>query len=156
MDAFSVYGNKIRIRACGICTDKDGILLINFLGLRDGDFWSPPGGGVEFGETAEECVKREFEEETRLIVTVGKFLFACEYINDPLHAIELFFEINSFTGELALGTDPETNKNVQHIHAVKFFSWKELKVLPKGSLHGIFGIVDHPSEIKNLSGYFKV
>lgn len=156
MNPLDVYGNKLRMRACGICTNETGILLINHLGLTKGDFWSPPGGGIEFGETAEECVVREFKEETSLNVKVEKFLFACELIRTPLHTIELFFEIDSFDGKPMLGQDPEIENSEQFIKSVKFMTWHEVKSCPSSSLHGIFKILNTPSKIKNLSGYFKI
>jgi 8-oxo-dGTP pyrophosphatase MutT (NUDIX family) len=47
-----IFGNKVRLRVCGICINNDGILLVNHRGLTQGDFWAPPGGGINFGETA--------------------------------------------------------------------------------------------------------
>lgn len=156
MNVPDVYGNRLRVRACGICTNETGILLINHGGLHGGDFWSPPGGGIEFGETAEMCLVREFREETSLEVNVGKFLFACEFIKQPLHAIELFFEIDSYAGNPSLGIDPELENADQFIKSLKFMRWEEFTSCPSGSLHGIFNFLDIPSEIKNLTGYFKV
>ena len=58
-------GGRLRVRACGLYIEGDSILLANHKGLnRENMFWSPPGGGVEFGESAEEAVLREFHEET--------------------------------------------------------------------------------------------
>ena len=49
------FGNKLRIRVCGICIEEDRILLINHHSLnKGGDFWAPPGGGMEFGFSSEE------------------------------------------------------------------------------------------------------
>jgi 8-oxo-dGTP diphosphatase len=131
MNALDVYGNKLRVRACGICANETGILLINHGGLHGGDFWSPPGGGIEFGETA-------------------------EFIKQPLHAIELFFEIDSYVGNPSLGIDPELENADQFIKSLKFMRWEEFTSCTSGSLHGIFNFLDIPSEIKNLTGYFKV
>ena len=155
MNFLDVYGNKIRIRVCGICTNLESILLINHQGITTGDFWAPPGGGLEFEETAEKCLVREFKEETGIDITVGKFLFVCEFIAEPLHAIELFFEVTTFTGNLLLGSDPELG-NSQVIKSLKFMNWEEEKTLSPIRLHGVFNHLEHPSQIKKLSGYFKV
>ncbi len=149
------YGNRLRVRACGICLKNDAILMVNHVGISDHDFWSPPGGGIEFGERAIDCLGREFNEEVGLSIETGKFLFVCEFIQDPLHAIELFFEVFSLSDQLKLGSDPEQG-SPSIISAVKFMSWSEIEKLPANQLHGIFKHLDHPSKIQTLSGYFKV
>src|SRR5438132_407072 len=37
--------------------------------LEDNGFWELPGGGLDWGETPEACLKREIHEEMSLIVT---------------------------------------------------------------------------------------
>jgi 8-oxo-dGTP diphosphatase len=150
-----IFGNKVRLRVCGICINNDGILLVNHRGLTQGDFWAPPGGGINFGETAHECLEREFAEETGLHVSVGDFLFACEFIDKPLHAIELFFSVTPLMGKLKNGSDPEMGVN-QIIEEVKYFSWKDIELIKKGELHGIFNYLTDRSKIDCLRGYFKL
>jgi 8-oxo-dGTP diphosphatase len=149
------YGNRLRVRACGVCVKDDSILLVNHQGISNQDFWSPPGGGIEFGEGAIDCLSREFREEAGLSVKTGNFLFACEFIQHSLHAIELFFEVSPLTDQLHVGSDPEQG-SPSIIRAVKFMSWSEIEKLPTNQCHGIFKHLDHPSKITTLSGYFKV
>jgi 8-oxo-dGTP diphosphatase len=151
----TTFGHKLRVRACGICTNETGILLVSQR-LLGNDFWSPPGGGIDFGESAETCLKREFAEETGLTVEVGDFLFACEFIQKPLHAIELFFNINSHSGHLALGSDPELPANHQLLTDLKFIEWHEIKRMDHNSLHGLFRILNDPIAITQLRGYYKL
>src|SRR5688500_12756173 len=94
----TVYGNKIRVRVCGLCWQEDKLLMVNHSGIRDGDFWAPPGGGLEFGESLEQRLKQEFLEETGLAVSPGHFIFGSEFIQKPLHAIELFFNVSIVGG----------------------------------------------------------
>ncbi|HTH55217.1 MAG TPA: NUDIX domain-containing protein [Cyclobacteriaceae bacterium] len=149
------YGNKVRARVCGICIVDERILLINHTGITKTNFWSPPGGGLNFEEPAEAGVKREFLEETGLQIEVGDFLFACEFINPPLHAIELFFQVQPLTPTLRTGGDPETG-SPSIIREVKYKSWAEVANIPHNELHGIFRFTDHPAEIGRLRGFFKL
>src|SRR5690554_3734995 len=102
----AIYGNNVRVRSCGICVKDDAILLVRHHGLGNkGTLWIPPGGGVELGERAIDALRREFREETGLNIEVGSFLFVNEFIESPLHAIELFFEVKVLNGTLISGID---------------------------------------------------
>lgn len=151
-----LYGKKLRLRACGLCVHEGRLLLLNHASLSSGDFWAPPGGGIEFGETAEACIVREFKEETGLEVTVGRFLFACEFIKQPLHAVELFFEVTSFEGSLTLGTDPEAGQDFQILRELQFVPWPDIRKIESEHIHGIFNFVQEPAKIMDLRGYFKL
>jgi 8-oxo-dGTP diphosphatase len=146
------YGHKLRVRACGLCWQGDRLLLVNHKMLRQGDFWAPPGGGVEVGESLEEAVKREYREETGLFVDVSQFRFGCEFIHSPLHAIELFFEVAQTGGELKAGHDPE----LQLIADVKFMTFEEIQRLPAGAAHGIFRLAHSAQDLRRLSGFYRI
>ena len=146
-----IYGNKVRIRVMGLCWQQDALLLVRH-DMGDSDFWAPPGGGVEFGETLEGALKREFLEETRLEVSVGKFLFGCEFLKNPLHAIELFFEVTYISGKLKAGIDPE----LQIVRSAHFFSTEEIGHIPASGKHGIFSRVESPDKLRYLSGFYRI
>ena len=150
------YGNRIRLRACGICVHDHQLLLVNHRFVTETDFWSPPGGGIEFGESAASCLVREFREETGLDIRVDNFLFTTEFVSPPLHAIELFFRVTLLGGTVRKGTDPEMNSENQIIRDVKFLSWDEIKRLPSAVLHGAFRLIDEPVKISDLRGYFRI
>jgi 8-oxo-dGTP diphosphatase len=147
-----VYGNKVRIRACGLCWENDRLLMVNHKGITDTDFWAPPGGGVEFGFSVEETLKKEFLEETGLKIMAGPFLFACEYLEKPIHSVELFFEVTAIGGKLKVGSDPE----IQIIEAVQYIEFSKIKKLPNQEVHGIFRLTDKADNLKNLNGFYRI
>lgn len=153
-ELIKVYGNKVRIRACGLCWQGDLLLVADHKHLGQEHFWAPPGGGINFGETAKEALKREFLEETGLTIAVGDFLFACEFIDPPLHAIELFFEVRATSGTLTKGSDPETRLDV--IGHVEYKTLQSLAELPVHQKHGIFNFEGVPSNLRNLRGYIQL
>lgn len=132
------YGNQLRVRVCGICVQDDKILLINHSGMNEsGEFWSSPGGGLQFGETIEDCLKREFLEETKTIISVGEFLKINEFVKPPLHAIELFYEVKIESGEIQIGFDPEMEEQI--IKDVKWLSFEEVLNKEEGRVAKILG-----------------
>jgi len=149
------YGNRVRVRTCGICIIGDGLVMVNHRGLVDGDFWIPPGGGVEFGEEAPAALVREFREEAGLQVDVGPFLFACELVKPPLHTIELFFHVVYKDGELRVGSDPEQGDN-QIIKDVKLMSSGEIRRLGPAHVHGVLAKYPDIGQVTALRGYFKL
>ena len=61
-----LYGDKVRVRICGLCWQKGELLMVNHRGLRAGDFWAPPGGGLEFGQSVGQFLQKEFPGKYKL------------------------------------------------------------------------------------------
>ncbi len=155
MSINEVFGNKLRIRVSGILIENEEILVIQHKDLGPaGTLWAPPGGGVEFGASIEDNLKREFLEETGLLIEVEHFLFVNEVLLPPLHAIELFFLVKKVGGKLKLGGDPEMNKSEQILQTVQFLSFKSLKKIDENKLHNLFRHCTSISELLNMKGYF--
>ena len=57
----------------------------------DQPFWTPPGGGVEFGEPLESALRREVAEETGVDVEVGPLRYVVDFVRPPLHAVSFYF-----------------------------------------------------------------
>lgn len=149
----SPFSNKVRVRVCGILKENDRILLLKHIKIGPkGHLWSPPGGGVEFGETLNESLKKEFLEETNLEIEVGNYLFTNEFIGQHHHAIEIFFQVTRISGELQLGTDPELPLNEQILSEARFFSLKELNKLSKETIHNAFITANARDKIEELKG----
>lgn len=148
----NVYGHKVRVRACGLCWQEGRLLMVNHTAVTTGNFWAPPGGGVEFGQSIEDCLKKEFLDETGLVIRPGEFLFGCEYIAQPLHAIELFYTVQTEGGALIKGSDPE----LQIITDVRFMTIDEISNISPKELHGIFRLVDSPADLNSLRGFFRI
>ncbi|MBC7387884.1 MAG: NUDIX domain-containing protein [Opitutaceae bacterium] len=135
----NVFGNQLRIRVSGVCLKEDSILLIKHLSIgKEGVLWAPPGGGMKFGETIIETLKREFLEETGLIIETGELILVNEYLESPLHAIELFFKVTVLEGELKMGSDPEMSPENQIISEIKYIQFKELALMESEQLHSMF------------------
>lgn len=97
--------------------DRKKILLIK---RRDVPVWVLPGGGIDSGETPEEAVIREMEEETGYAVTI--FRKVAEYT--PLNRLARFtylFECTLVGGEATLSSETQ---------GVAFFPLDNLPPLP--------------------------
>ena len=152
-----LYGNKLRLRVCGICLDEqDRVLMVRHKGLgEEGELWIPPGGGMEWGQSAPDNLKREFLEETGLEVTIGDFLFVHEHQQASLHSVELFFRVYPKGGTLTKGFDPEMLPHQQIISEVRFFHFSELQEVGPRKLHAIFRNHKNMDTLINAKGYFK-
>ncbi len=67
---------------CLILNDKNEVLLIRRAGevRNEAGYWSKPGGGVKFGETAEETMKREMKEELDIDIEITGYLPHTDHI----------------------------------------------------------------------------
>ncbi|MCS7077527.1 MAG: NUDIX domain-containing protein [Bacteroidia bacterium] len=143
----------MRVRVCGIHIQDKKILLVKHRALQEeGFFWAPPGGGLQFGETLSEALKREFLEETGLIVTVSSLIAVTEYIQLPLHAIELFYQVIVVDGRLIQGKDPEISEDNQIISGVKMLSLSEIQQLKQENYvkHTFHSILDNVQVLELL------
>ena len=148
------YGNKLRTRVNGLLIEDERILLLKHKGLGSGHLWAPPGGGVEYGSSVRENLKREFYEETGLHVRVLNLQFVNEFIKSPFHAIELFFLVERTGGQLKLGSDPESDQNHQILEAIGFFSFAQITAMRESELHNLFKHCRSVQELLKMNGYF--
>lgn len=149
-DLLQVYAGRVRVRVGGLLVRDGAILLAAHRGLlpADAPFWSPPGGGWQFGESIRAALVREFREETGLAVRVGRFLHLHEFSSGPLQALELFFEV--FAADAAqpqLGHDPEHDPGQQLLTELAWLTPRQLMHLPPTQAHPILHLVLSPDDV---------
>jgi len=89
---------KPTLRVAGLLVDERRVLMVEQ--ARGSErYWLVPGGGVQFGETLSDALRREFLEELGLRVGVGRLLAIVESISpDPAyakHVVHLIFEVSA-------------------------------------------------------------
>lgn len=151
-----LFGGRVRVRACGLCWQDNKLLLIDHKGITGGHFWAPPGGGVDFGNTIQDTLMNEFKDETGLTIKIGEFRFIGEFIHEPLHAVELYFDVTRIAGHLNLGFDPEMAESDQILADLRFMTFEEILDLPDHERHGMFRLFQTEKALKNASGYHKI
>jgi ADP-ribose pyrophosphatase YjhB (NUDIX family) len=118
--------NHIRIRAAGILVHQGQILLVRH--EKGGkSYWLLPGGGVDYGETVEEGLKREFREEVGLDVTVRKLVLVHDSIPPDRHrqVLNLYFTVEC----------PNPTLKVTQDHVLKGAQFHPLDSLPGLTLY---------------------
>lgn len=95
-----------RIRVAAIIRDGASILLVRH--VKDANtYWLLPGGGVEYGETLKDALKREVLEETGFEARVHDLVLVNDSISPEgtRHIVNLFFTCDIVGGELRVSED---------------------------------------------------
>lgn len=108
-----------RIGCAGIVRCGDEVLLGRRNKEPNQGLWVLPGGGVDFGETFAETLKRELAEEAGIEIDVDGVFNVFELINPPdEHRVIVYMHARYRAGEPIASSD---------LSDVRFFHSKELK-----------------------------
>jgi ADP-ribose pyrophosphatase YjhB (NUDIX family) len=111
-EAWGAPTQSIRVRGVIV---RDGRLLMDRTHHDDRDrFYWLPGGGLEAGETSEECLRRELMEEAALEIRVDRLLYLSENLfvesGDYRHELILYFLAEIVSGPHGTPSDPRMHE----------------------------------------------
>ena len=104
-----------RVSAYGLLLRHDKLLLCRLSQrvMKSAGQWTLPGGGLDFGETPEDAMVREFREETGLIVKPGALVAIdtlCDEVNGTqFHNLRIIYEAQYVDGDLLYEQDGTTD-----------------------------------------------
>ncbi|PLT31029.1 NUDIX hydrolase [Peribacillus deserti] len=110
--------------SAGICVNGEGKILMVLQGRpEEKRVWSIPSGGLEPGETFEECCVREVWEETGYEVEIARPLFIKEGVTFGIDVEVHYYELKLIGGS-AIIQDPD-----ELIHEIAWKSADEISDL---------------------------
>lgn len=131
----------MRIRVAGIIPMQDGIALMHRTGNKVRgmlDYYTFPGGGLEEGETLEQCIIREIKEEFGIDIKVKEKIYEYDLKKEELEQKEYFFLCEYISGKLGTGDGPEFNNDPKYADRGKFIpeiikkeNISKIKLLPE-------------------------
>ena len=104
-----------------IITRDDQVLLMKRKGPHGKGTWSTPGGHLDFGETPEECARREAKEEVGMDVVEARFRAVTNDVfeNEGKHYITLWMDCKTLSTEAVIAAERE-------VAEIGWFAWEAL------------------------------
>ncbi|MFB8788967.1 MAG: NUDIX hydrolase [Potamolinea sp.] len=137
------HANQIRVLALGLIRDGDRLFISEgYDPVKQQVFYRVMGGGVDFGETSYEALKREFQEEIQAELTNIKYLgclenlftfngqqghellqlYQCDFVDQKFYQLEEMFFAEGERKKKALWVD------------INRFKSGELRIVPENFL----------------------
>ncbi|QPK04211.1 nucleotide triphosphate diphosphatase NUDT15 [Vibrio kanaloae] len=134
---------EVRVGVAAVILRKGRVLLGERIGSHGAYTWATPGGHLEWGESIEECAKREILEETGLVVNAFEKL---SFTNDIFekenkHYITLFVVASDVSGEPQV-TEPDKCKQ---------WKWFKLDDLPEPLFLPLTNLLSDPVILGKLA-----
>lgn len=108
-----------------IVRDHHMLLIQHAAHAGEWSHWVIPGGGMEPGETPEECIVREMKEETHLEVAVEGLLVDEADHPDSAYQRRRTYLCQVVSGEAAPGYEPELEAS--SVYAITAVRWLDLR-----------------------------
>ncbi|MGV8172036.1 MAG: NUDIX domain-containing protein [Candidatus Woesearchaeota archaeon] len=108
---------KPNVRVSGIIFFDDKLVLVKHQTAKYEEYYLLPGGGLEHGESIEECVIREVKEECGLDVKIDTLGYYKSVYTDEDDTLDLIFICTIAGGKLE-NLDPD--KKVKSIELIGF------------------------------------
>lgn len=146
-----------RIRAAGILIEDDAILLVRVKDFT-GEYWIPPGGGMEPEDrSSKACLIREFREEAGLEVEVGELICVREFLetHTKRYHAEFFYYIESYQGIPHTENLPGLNDE-EYIQAVEWVPISDLaarRLYPKELRDKLLTLLSEQNYSTHLGSY---
>lgn len=87
--------NKFNYRVVGVLIDGDKVLMQK---RKNDRFWALPGGRGEMMEISKDTIKREYKEELKITIDVGRLLWVAEnffnFNNTNIHEISFYYLVS--------------------------------------------------------------
>lgn len=124
--------NRIDMGVKALVFKEGKFLVMHNNGVKE-NLWELPGGRMEFGETAEETLRREMLEETGLIVKPIKLLDTWNLIKEDYQIAGIIYLCQLEEGEVRLSeehdgyqwidTDENSLKMVYEVFRSRMLNW---------------------------------
>lgn len=131
MDISYITGNKkFNYRVCAIIIDDNKILAMHD---ERSPYFYLPGGRVSIGETAEQAIIREVQEELNIKASIirplwlNQAFFTEDVDNLNYHELCIYFLVDALDSDILSKGTKFSIQEGNHIHAFEWLSFERLK-----------------------------